>query len=655
LWISACGLLLLIALGFGAKPAYTAFREHRTNGTLAAAQAAERAEDWTTARDKARSVLLVRQDDFEAFRIWARTRVKLGEPSAYMAAAALVMDPRATRESSLEMFRLLVLQAPQALVLGVYYNLPKDLAGQPAFCAAMIRLLTERGEFDLAEKGLRGDALPGAGPDVKLELLRVLCCRPDAQRVAEARRVFAELVTAKANDEALDALLLLGAVPGGLAPGEPLPDLPAWLKQQPAATAKHHLLALESGLTVNPAAAQSCYQTACDRFLKTDPAALGAWLTRHGQAEMTVRILAEAAQSNSDAYLCRLSALLGLEQKAELETALASPPAAVDSVAFEIMQARFAGLRGDLIAADTAWTRALDRAAFDTSRNRFIDIARAAAAAHAKDAEVNAWVAAIRLGWGPLPLFRDLMPIYNSLLTKGRSEDLLAMFRVLERFEPSNADLVSNLCYLGLLHGLMTPGQVIATMTKLVNSEGLAGYHCTLMLAEMMNDQAAAALKRVQEFRYDPGVSKELKIALEGSAWVLAGETTKGSELLKKLNWRALMPQEKIVFRGLLVKQKTEGLPIPELDIPKDIAAPEQTPAWRKAIESLEHSQKAEPETDPGQTPAWRRAVEQPADSGKPMPGADPSQTPAWRKAVEGLGKGGGDEVLPPLPAPKVH
>ena len=406
--IKAGVLALLIALGFAVRPAYRAFRGYRTDRSLAAAQEAARHEHWTQARDKARSVLLVRQDDFEAFRIWVRARVKLGEPSAYMAAAQLTNDPRATREDSLEMFRLLVCQAPQAVVLAVYYKLPKDLSGQPAFCAAMIRLLIERGDLDLAEKGLREEALPGAGPDVKLELLRVLCCRPDAQRVAAARRVFAELVAAKAGAEALEALVLLGAAPGGLAPGDPLPDLPAWLKQQLKATARHHLLGLEPSLTSGPAAAESCYQTACDRFLKSDPAVLGAWLVRHDQADMAVRILADPAQTNPDAYLCRLRALLGLERKAELEAALASSPAAVDPVELEIMQARFAALRGDLIAADAAWTRALDRAAFDTTRNRFIEIARAAAAEHAKDAEVNAWVAAIRLGWGPLPLFRRI-------------------------------------------------------------------------------------------------------------------------------------------------------------------------------------------------------------------------------------------------------
>ena len=594
----------------------------------------------------------MRGDDFKAFRIWARARVKLGEPSAYMAAAQLIPDPHYTPAQRLEALRMIVPLAPQAMVLGLYGSLPPDLSEQSSFRAAIIPLLIRRGAFEMAEKGLREAALPEVGPDFKLELLRVLCSRPDAQRMAEARCLFAELVAANAGDEALDALLLLGRIPGGLAPGDPLPDLPAWLKQQPKATASHHLLGIDPALTVNPEAAAACYQQACERFLKTDPAALGDWLTRHGQSEMTVRILADAAQSNPDAYLCRLRALLSLERKSELEAALASPPAAVDTVELEIIQARFATLRGDPIAADSAWTRAMNGAAFDTTRNRFIELARIAEDCHAKAAAQNAWVAAIRLGWGPLPLFSDLLPVYNSLILMGRSEDLLAMFRMLARFEPSNPDLIHNLCYMSLLHSLMTPAQVITTMTKLVAQEDQPGYYATLMLAEMMDGHAA--LSRLPEFEYDPRVPKMLKIALEGTARVLAGESEMGAAILNKVDWRALMPQEKIVFRGLLVQHKTAGLPIPELGAPKDIAAPEQTPAWRKAIEEREHPENSKLANDPDQSSAWRKALEGPANLENPQGKADPAQTPAWRKAVESLGKDRADKVLPPLQLPRV-
>jgi hypothetical protein len=654
-WIYGGVVAGVVALGFAAKPAYRALREYRTGRNLAAAQAAVRDENWTVARDKARSVLLVRQDDFEAFRIWARARVKLGEPSAYLAASRLVTDPRASREDRLETLRMMVAKAPQAMVLGLYSCLPKDLSAQPSFRAALIPLLIQRGAIDLAEKGLREVAQPPLGADVRLEMLRTLCARPSTQRVTQARHIFADLVAAKANDEALAALLLLGAVPGGLAAGEPLPDLPEWLKHQPAATATHHLLGMDPALTAKPEAAASCYQSAIKRFLVAAPAALGAWLVRHGQADMAVRILEEPAVSCPDAYLARLHALLGLERQTELKAALATPPAAVDAVELEIVQARYASLSGDPIAADAAWTRALNSAAFDTGHNRFIEIARTAEACHAKEGAANAWVAAIRMGWGPLPLYSDLLPLYHSLVSKGRSEDLLAMFRSMLRFEPTNTDLQNNFCYMSLIHGIMTPGQVTAAMLKVVEQDDQPGYHATLMLAEILDGRPADALAQLPKFRDDKGVAAVLKTALEVIARVLAGEAEAGVALVNKIVWRGLMPQEQIVFRDLLVKHKISGLPLPELDSPKTVAAPEQTPAWRKAIEHLEKSDNSKQEVNPSQTPAWRKAVERSADSGNPKPESNPDQTPAWRKAVERLGKDRAGEVLPPLPPPKIQ
>ena len=644
--IAGCAVALLVALGFAAKPAYHAFRNYRLDQSLAAAQAAASHGDWTTARDKARSVLMVRNDDFEAFRVWAMAQVKLDEPSVAAAAAQLVLNPQTPSDDRLEAFRALVRLAPQAFVLGLYYKLPKEISEHPSYRAALVRLLIERGALDLADKGLREIPPQKAGPDVKLEMLRVRCATPDVPQLAEARRIFADLVAAKANGEALEALTLLAAVPGGLAPGDPLPDLRSWLKQQTEADAAHQLLGLEPELLATPAAADACYRNACARFLKSDPGALGDWLIHHGQAAMAAEVLADPAKAKAAAYLSRLKALLELRRIPEIEEALASPPAGIDMLELEIMQAKFAAQRGDPLAADAAWTRAMNQAAFDTSRNRFLEIARAAAAAKAKNAVVNAWVAAIRLGWGPLPLYRDLLPVYDMLIAKGRSEDLLAMLRVMVTFEPTNADLVNNFCYLALLHGLMTPGQVIKAMTKLCDKQDKPGYYSTLMLAEMMDGQAATALARMQEFEFDPGVSKVLKIVLEGTARVLTGDTRKGSAMIAKMAWGELMPQEKIVFRDLLVKAKIADLPIPELETPVAVADPEQTPAWRKAIEHPANQDNPK-FADPSQTPAWRKAIEHPADVNDPN-AADPSQTPAWRKALERLNKDSEAPAPPP-------
>jgi hypothetical protein len=587
-------VVLLIGLGFAAKPTYRAYRGYQVDRNLAAAMTAARHEDWGTARDKARSVLLARQDDFDAFRIWSRACGKLGEPSAYLAAARFFTDPRATRDDLLEALRLMAPKAPRAMVLGAYDMLPKNLRGEAIFRTAIIPLFIERGEIAAAERGLREVASPTNEPEVRLGLLRTLCSRPDAGRLAEARGIFAELIAAHADAQALAALCILGESTRGLASGSTLPDLPAWLKNQPQATAIHHLLAMHPALDARPTEADALYQAAIARFLTTDPGVLGDWLVRHGKAELAVNALTEPALTRSDAYLARLHALLRLDKTDELAAALATPPTAVDLVELEIVKAIQAAKAGDPIAADAVWVRVLNQAAFDATRNRFIEVARTADGCGAKEAAVNAWVAAVRLGWGPLPLYQDMRRVFASLAAQGRSDDMLAMCQTLLRFEPGNADLINDFHYLSLLHGSLPPDKIIPLQTKMAAQLTKPSYFATLMLAEMLAGRPTDALARLPKFADSKAVAPMMQTALEGCARVLAGESEAGAAVLKTIDWNGFMRQEKIVFNNLLVKSRVSGLPIPELKSEQAVADPAQSPAWRKTVERLQKDQAGE-------------------------------------------------------------
>lgn len=247
------------------------------------------------------------------------------------------------------------------------------------------------------------------------------------------------MISANANADALAALNILGTTPGGLAPGAILPDLPAWLDTVPQTSARDHLLALTPTLDARPQDAATSVKMAVARFLSTDPGALGEWLITRNQAGQAADILEDAAHSRPDAYFARLHALLSLRRMSAAEAALAAPPTGVDGVAIEIARANFALLSSDALSAAAAWTRALNQAAFDASHNRFIEIARAAASVGATDAAEDAWVGAIRCGRGQVPLYGDLLPVFSSLVAKGRSEDLLAMFRALPPLHDPNA------------------------------------------------------------------------------------------------------------------------------------------------------------------------------------------------------------------------
>lgn len=590
----AGAVVALIVLAFAAKPTYRAYRGYQVNRNLAAARTAALHDDWGTARDKARSVLLARQGDFEAFRIWSQACAKLGEPRAYMAAAQFFGDPRATRDDLLEALRLMVPKAPQAMVLSAYGKLPENLRGEAVFRAAIIPLFIRRGEVATAEQGWRELASPTHEPVVLLEQLRTLCSRPDTARVAQARGILAELIAKHADTQALTALVILGDIPNGLGPGITLPDLPDWLNHQPQATAIHHLLGMHPAFEARPQQADSLYQAAIARFLSTEPGVLGDWLVRHGQANLAVDVLAGPALIRSDAYLSRLHALLRLDRSGELVAALAAPPSTVDLVEMEIVQAIHAGKSGDRIAAGSAWARVLNQAAFDANRNRFIEIAQVAEACGAREAAVNAWVAAVRLGWGPLPLYQDLLPVCTSLTSQGRTAELLETLGILLRFEPGNPDLINNFHYLSLLHDSLAPGKIIPLQAKMAKQLAKPEYFATLMLAEILAGRPADALTRLSELADGKAVNPMMKTALEGCARVLDGDTEAGSALLKSVDWSGFMRQERIVFSELLVKSRITGLTIPELKNEPPVADPEQTPAWRKTVERMQKDQTGE-------------------------------------------------------------
>ncbi len=588
--LAILAVLLLVALGFAAKPAYHAYRDGKLDQNLEAAREAARLEDWTTARDKARSVLMVRGDDFEAFRIWSRALAETGEPRAYMSATQRFVDPRATDEDKLETLRVLAQQAPQALALGAFGSLSEENRNRPEFRAAIAPLLILRGQAEIAENGLREVLGDDPSPAVTLELIRTICARPDAARLEEARTHFARLIARDASREGLEALLLLGNTPGGLAPGAPLPpDLQAWVGRQPKVKTIHQLVALHPTLDAAPDAADRVFREAIERYSNTDPGELGTWLVRHNRSEEALKMLEEPAKTRSDAFIARLHALLRLERDDEIKAALLEPPPAADPVEVDMIRAVMAGRRGDTNAASAAWTRALNEAAFDTRRNRFLEIARAAEAQGASSAAEDAWVGAFRSGWGQLPLYADVIPLITSLGRQSRSEDMLALFRTMMRLEPGNPDLLNNYLYLGLIHRITTPAEAASRLADLAQKyPEMSELNSALMLAEMMDGRPGDALARLPMLQESQRVAPTVKLALEGTARVLDGEIDSGNKILADVPWEEFMKQERVIFLDLLALDAKVQLPQSLARPPAEQIDPDQIPAWRKAIEKME-------------------------------------------------------------------
>ena len=584
IFLALCGII-----GFGAKPAYRVFRNAQIDRNLRLAEEAARLEDWARANGLARSVLLARPTEIGAYRIWHKALANLGDSRTYLASITLFSSPRATREDRMFALRVLALQAPQAVAFSAYAMLSEEDRKSSEALAALAPLLVHRGETVVVENVLRNTPLQ-ADPHIRLELVRVLCARPTEDRLAEARRILADLIADNASEPALEALLLIGSVPGGLAQSAPLPKLPEWVALQPQATTMHHLLALEPAIAADPAAAGAVFQQAIDRFLAVDPGTLGGWLNQHGRAGQVIDLLAEQAVAHPDAYIARLHALLREQRNAEIDAALADPPPSCDLVDLALAKVAVARFREDGAGEKNAWNEVLNYAAFDESRNRFLDVARYADMIGARTAAQDALVAAIRVGWGRIPLYADLTDLYAALAAQGRSQDLLAIYRVLLRFEPRDPELANNYLYLALLHKVIDPATAVKELENLAATHpGAAEYGSALAMAHILADRPEEALKLIPALQTSRRVAPMMRDALEGTALLLNGQDDQGRTILEKVNWRAFLECEQAAFYAVLVRLQLRGLALPEF---KEETVPltesEDAPAWRKAVENLE-------------------------------------------------------------------
>ncbi len=592
--LAATFILTCLAIaGFAAKPAYHKIRDIRLDRNLSDAQAAARTEDWATARNLARSVLIARPTDFEAFRVWFRALSHIDEPRTYLVAASLFTHPDASRQDRLDALAVLARQGPHAVALSAYASMEESMREEPAALAAIAPLLVMRGQGDHVVRILRDNPGDPPLPAATLELIRALCADPTPERVDEARELFAGLIEQDAWQAALDALLILGETPKGLAHGKPLPPLPPWVRAQPNTTTRHHLVALqpEIDLAGGPQHADSIIQPAIDRYLDADPATLGTWLIGLDRADIANVVLEQAAESCPESFIAHVNSLIRLQRLDEATTRLATPPDAIDLVDLELTRAAAFRMLGDRSAEATAWTRALNNAAFDQTANRFLEIARFATAIGVPGGVAeDAWVAAVRVGWGPIPLYGDLVHIYASLGSMGRSEDLLAMSRTLLRFEPQNPELINNYHYLALVHQVAEPRDVLPTLESLIEDHPeRTEFHSALAFAHLMNGDAAAALEQAAKLREITERPPPLTTsAIEGTARILNGEEEQGQSILGQIDWRRMMRAETVAFRHILTRAEFDDIPLPEIRELTPVLDPEDIPAWRRAVERLE-------------------------------------------------------------------
>lgn len=596
LQVSIAIVVLLIVLALAARPAYRAFRENRIQRLIESAEEAARLEDWQAARERSRTVLLMKRGEYRAFAIQTRALAKMEDPAAAIAAISLIRHPEATREDQVGALEILASQGPVALAIGAYAHLDKKNPTKlqdVELNAAISPLLLTMGPDGLAavRKCLVEHMPEKPSPRVRLAFIRTVSVDPDPRGVPLARKHFAALIEEGAP-EALTALELLGSTAGGLAPGEPLPNLPNWVSRQAGAKVIHHLLALHPQLAENPKGSEAIFTAAVNRFAPLDPAETANWLNRHNRPEEALKVLEEPAKHRSDAYLARIRALLRLRRDDELLAALASPPENADLVEVEIVRAVLAKYQKDKAAAKAAWGEALKQATYDTQHNRFISIAKAAELCGDQEAAAEAWTGAVSLGFGRIPLYSNLTGPVVYLYQKENIEALFKFCQNLAPFEPGNADLINNLLYIGLIKGDTKPADVTERLEKiLAESPGKVELNSTLAIADLLAGNAEKARARLSAPGACDKMSPVTKTLLEAAILKMTGDEAKADEIYQKTDKSKLMSAEQALYEILIQGKKDDKsveTSLADLLAKKMMVDPAEVPAWQKGLERAE-------------------------------------------------------------------
>ncbi|MGE9271128.1 MAG: hypothetical protein ACQKBU_10030 [Verrucomicrobiales bacterium] len=576
----------------GGKLGYRAFKSWRVDRNLVEAEMAAKEGEWAEARAKARSVLLIRSADFRALQVWTEALSHLKEPRTYIAAASLFHRPESSLADKLMALRTMVHQAPDAVTLSSFMSLDPEVQESLEFQTALAPIMIRRGRGDFVISKLKEHDEYAENAAARLEIIRALLSKPGRERVEQAVDLMLDLMEEGEEEEALEALLLLGGVPKGLDRISMRSQLPEWVDQASGAKVLHHLFSLHPELAASVGDLKQrdrIFRKAIDAHGTGDPAAVGAWLIRHDQVDKALDFLEEPAERFPDAYISWLHALLKAGHDERLKVALETPPASADLVEVGLVRAVLARRKGDKAAEAAGWTEAMNQAAFDLNKNRFIEIGRYADALDAKDAAADAWVAAVRLGWGAIPLQRDLEEKIEYLTRLERQGDLLVLFRGLLRVEPQNSKLLAKYYYLALIHHTLSPGAILDDLRWLSNEipdEAIIRVSVVLGLLQMGSGEEA--LEEVESISFEEGVSETMRAALKGSSLVVAGDLEAGQKILNGLEWSRLTRQERLAFTRILEKWGRDEVTLPNLELEEVAPLPEEIPVWRKALEKRE-------------------------------------------------------------------
>lgn len=556
------GVLLLLALLslVSAKPAYRAFREWRIERNAVQARVALQEGRHEEARRLSMAVLRLRKERLDMLQVLRQAMEQLGDPAAPDVARIIMTHPDATEAQWREGFLQTCEHMPTAVVIGTWLQLGPSRQRDPGFSALMARRLIDQGLWQAASEVLRQSSDPGGICDeLRLQKARLWLATEGEDGALRGQAEIAGMLR-DGGPGALEGFRLLATVPESLFRADTYPDLVAWLDGREGVTTGDRLLALRQAIRRYPSRAQEIIDSAVARHGGGDPAAVATWLLGRGQPERALELVPEEhATRDGDSFRVRRKALAELGRWREIAELLKKPPPEFPSLELKAERVIAADHLSDTPTRTREWSDALRDAAADGSSNAFLELSDRMARAGLKDFAMESMVEAVRLGRGCLPLYEQVRGLLPWLRERRRGFLMLECCSTFAKLEPGNPDVFSDFLYLGCIFGKIVPSTAAAGFHELLAKRpDQPGAHLGLATALLLDGKPAEALRAMGEAP-EEGPPDLRESAVQAVAFAMLGKEEESKDLLDRLDWQRLLPEERDACLRLLSRTKLAG------------------------------------------------------------------------------------------------
>jgi hypothetical protein len=469
-FFTSCFVLALIGF-FGLKPCYDIFKSWRMNQNLVAAKVATDEVRMSDARDLSLTVLRSGDPRIDAYRILEKSMESLRDPRHGDVARALMQHSQSTDEDRLIGFRVVAEELPLALVGQAWVALPSTCHEQLEFAIVFADRLIFDKKYSEAASILLAAQAHSKDEKLSLRLARILVLSEKKQGYDQAQIEITNHIVSPNSDT--DAWLnLLERIPVLSLDFETLTPLKAYIVSNPKISSlRADFIRARIDYVASYDTRSRLVEQMIEQWSTKDPVALAGFLFDLGLNQRIEEIYSPDVCVKFPAIIPILLKVYRYNSswdKLNATIDLAGP--SMTKLEKHALRTFVARSKNDMGGAAQNWFSAMDEAKNNTELAPYLTLYKWAVVWDFKDYAELAMIEAIRYGKGPLPLYKDLNFLLNSLIAQDRENTLLEICANYLSYENGNVTLLIQYMFLACLNDLADPVTVLKAIEPLATT-----------------------------------------------------------------------------------------------------------------------------------------------------------------------------------------